>query len=86
MVELDADLEQIKNRLRARDDNNFRETSDARLEDLEKLNAAYESPSRLSSDLIRISATGRVSDTVKAVLVRLAENAARRTNSFLGDK
>jgi uncharacterized protein len=86
MVELDADLEQIKNRLRARDDNNFRETSDARLEDLEKLNAAYESPSRLSSDLIRISATGRVSDTVKAVLVRLAENAARRTNSFIGDK
>jgi uncharacterized protein len=72
VVELNVALEEIKKRLRARD-NSAAETSDARLEDFEKLNAAYEPPSELAPDLIKISASGAVTDTVKSVLLRLAE-------------
>jgi len=49
------------------------EISDARFEDFEKLSAAYEPPSELTRDLIKISTTSAVSDAVKAVLLQLAE-------------
>ena len=84
-MELHVDLEQIKNRLRARD-NHSSETSDARLEDLEKLSAAYEPPSELVADLIKVSASGSASDTVKAVLFQLAEKSVSRTDSFCGEQ
>src|SRR6266567_2342834 len=85
VVELHVDLEEIKNRLRARD-NHSSETSDARLEDLEKLSAAYEPPSELVADLIKVSASGSASDTVKAVLFQLAEKSVSRTDSFCGEQ
>ena len=85
VVELHVDLEEIKNRLRARD-NHSSETSDARLEDLEKLSAAYEPPSELVADLIKVSASGSASDTVKAVLLQLAEKSVSRTDSFCGEQ
>ncbi len=76
VVELDADRGKIESRLKARD-RSASEISDARLEDLEKLNAAYEPPSELGPDLIKISADNSVSDTVKAVLQQLAEKQLR---------
>jgi aminoglycoside phosphotransferase family enzyme/predicted kinase len=75
-VELDVDLGEIERRLRARNEITD-EISDARLEDLVKLNAAYEPPSELAPDLISVSANDEASDTVKAVLLRLAENQLR---------
>jgi uncharacterized protein len=71
-VELDTDPREIKKRLKARDEKPA-ETSDARLEDFDKLNAAHEPPSELGPDLIRISTLSSISDTVKAILMCLAE-------------
>jgi thymidylate kinase len=71
-VELEVDPNEIKKRLKARDQKTA-ETSDARLEDFQKLIAAYEAPSELAPGLIRVSATTSVSDTVKTILLRLAE-------------
>ena len=87
-VELAVGVEQIKDRLRARDDTRLRrgEISDARLEDFEKSNAAYEEPSELVPNLVKISARGAVADTVKAVLLHLAEKAASRTDLPLESK
>src|SRR4030095_1955393 len=51
LIELEADPDEIKNRLKLRDERTA-ETSDARLEDFEKLNAAYQPPSELAPDLI----------------------------------
>jgi uncharacterized protein len=79
-VELDVDLGQIKRRLKARDQTTG-EISDARLEDLEKLSAAYEPPSELAPDLISVSTTSSASDTAKAILLRLAENQSIVTNN-----
>ena len=72
MVELDANPAEVELRLKAREQS-MGEISDARVEDLKKLNAAYESPSELSPDLIKVSANDSVSDAVKAVLLRLSE-------------
>ena len=71
-IELEVDPNEIKKRLRLRDEKTA-ETSDARLEDFEKLNAEYQPPSELGPDLISVSTTSSVSDTVKAMLLRLAE-------------
>jgi aminoglycoside phosphotransferase family enzyme/predicted kinase len=71
-AELDVDPNEIKKRLKARD-NKTAETSDARLEDFDKLNAVYQSPSELAPDLIRVSTRTGVSDVVKAILLFLAE-------------
>lgn len=46
--------------------------SDARLEDFEKLNAAYQPPTELGRDLISISTASSVSDALKAILLCLA--------------
>jgi hypothetical protein len=71
----DSNLEgrkrKIEDRLRARHES-AGEISDARLEDFEKLTAAYEPPLELAPDLIKLSSGNAVSDTAKAVLLRLA--------------
>lgn len=71
-VELDADHAEIKKRLKVRDKKTG-ETSDARLKDFDKLNAAYESPSELVPHLIRVSTRTAISNAVKAILLCLAE-------------
>jgi predicted kinase len=71
-VELEVDPNEIKKRLKGRDEKTS-EASDARLEDFDKLSAAYEPPSELASDLIKVSTTTSVSDTVKTILLCLAE-------------
>jgi uncharacterized protein len=71
-VELDVDPGEIKKRLKARDEKTA-EASDARLEDFAKLSVSYLPPSELAPDLIRVSTTSSVSDTVKAILLCLAE-------------
>jgi uncharacterized protein len=71
VVELEAESGKIEDRLRARHEN-AGEISDARLEDFEKLTAAYEPPLELAPDLIKLSSGNAVSDTAKAVLLRLA--------------
>ena len=78
-VELEVDPNEIKKRLKDRDEKTA-EGSDARFEDFEKLNAAYEPPSELAPDLIRISTKRSVSDTVKAILLCLANRQAVRTD------
>ena len=72
VIELDVDRATIASRLKARDQN-AGEISDARLEDLEKLTAAYEPPSELVADLIKISANDSAFDTVKTALFQLSE-------------
>jgi len=72
IIEVDVDRATIRDRLRARD-KSAGETSDARLEDFEKLTATYQSPSELASDLIKISGSGPVHDTLKSALLRSAE-------------
>jgi uncharacterized protein len=79
-VELEVDPNEIKNRLKLRDEKTA-ETSDARLEDFEKLNAEYQPPSELGPDLISVSTTSSVSDTVKAMLLRLAGKQSIVTNN-----
>jgi predicted kinase len=72
VIELDVDRATIASRLKARDQS-AGEISDARLEDLEKLTAAYEPPSELVADLIKISANDSAFDTVKTALFQLSE-------------
>ena len=72
VIELEADYHAIANRLRARNAT-AGEISDARLEDLDRLSAAYEPPSELAPKLIKISTDRDVADTIRAVLLRLAE-------------
>jgi predicted kinase len=71
-VELEVDPGEVKKRLKARDEKTV-ETSDARLEDFAKLNAAYQPPSELAPDLIQISENNSAVGTVKAVLIELVE-------------
>jgi predicted kinase len=79
-IEVAADYQEIVNRLKARNAT-AGEISDARLEDLETLCAAYEPPSELAPNLIKISTDGEVSDTIRAVLLRLAEKQSAIVNS-----
>ena len=79
-VELEVDPGEIKKRLKARDEKTA-ETSDARLEDFEKLSAAYQPPSEFAPDLIRVSTTSSVSHAVKAILLCLAEKQSIVANT-----
>ena len=79
-VELEVDPEEIKHRLKLRDEKTA-ETSDARLEDFEKLNAQYQPPSEFAPNMVSVSTTSTVSDTVKAILLRLAEKQSIVTNN-----
>jgi aminoglycoside phosphotransferase family enzyme/predicted kinase len=71
-VELEVDPNEIKKRLKTRDEKTA-EISDARLEDFQKLSAAYEEPSELTPGLIRVSTTTSASGAVKTILLYLAE-------------
>jgi predicted kinase len=71
-IELEVGANEIKKRLKLRDEKTG-ETSDARLEDFQKLSAAYEPPSELAPGLVRVSTTSSISDTVKTILLCLAE-------------
>jgi hypothetical protein len=71
-VELEVDPGEVKKRLKGRNEKTA-ETSDARIEDFEKLSAAYEPPSELPPDLIRISANDVVAETVKLAVLKLAK-------------
>ena len=79
-IELEVDPNEVKNRLELRDEKTA-ETSDARLEDFEKLNAVYQPPSELAPDLIRVSTNASVSDAVKAILLCLAEKQSIVVNN-----
>jgi thymidylate kinase len=79
-IELEVSPDEIKNRLNLRDEKTA-ETSDVRLEDFEKLNAAYQPPSELTPDLIRVSTNASVSDAVKTILRCLAENQSIVANN-----
>ncbi|MBO0695347.1 MAG: AAA family ATPase [Verrucomicrobia bacterium] len=70
-VELEVDPNEVKKRLKDRNEKTAN-VSDARFEDFDKLNATYEPPSELAPDLIEISTSTSVSDTVKAILLCLA--------------
>jgi predicted kinase len=78
IIELEADRNAIATRLKERDEN-AAELSDARLEDLEKLSAAYEPPDELPN-LIRVSSNGRIANTVSALLLHLADKQSSRRN------
>jgi aminoglycoside phosphotransferase family enzyme/predicted kinase len=80
VIELEADYQEILNRLKARNAI-AGEISDARLEDLETLNAAYEPPLELVPNLIKISTDGDMSHTIRVVLLRLAEKQSATLNS-----
>jgi uncharacterized protein len=71
-VELEVDPGEIKERLKARDES-AAEISDARLEDFDKLSAAYQPPSELAHDLIQIPGNSSVAETVKTVFIELVE-------------
>jgi aminoglycoside phosphotransferase family enzyme/predicted kinase len=79
-IELEIGPDEIKNRLKLRDENTAK-TSDARLEDFEKLNTAYQPPSELAPDLIRVSTNASVSDAVNAILFSLSEKQSIVTNN-----
>ncbi len=72
VMELETAPDKIESRLRGREQS-VTEISDARLEDLEKLSAAYEPPSECAPDLLKVSANNAVNDAMKAVLLQLAE-------------
>jgi uncharacterized protein len=74
-VQLQAGRTEMERRLRARTKNSG-VISDARLEDLEKLEAAYE-PWQ-SPHLIKVAADGAISETVKSVLLHLTDRQLRR--------
>ena len=75
VIELAATEGEIVKRLQAREQNE-QELSDARLEDLARLSAAYEAPSEFGMELIKVSTDISSSDSVKTALLRLAERRA----------
>ena len=79
-IELEVSPNEIKKRLKLRDEK-MAEASDARLEDFEKLTEAYQAPSELATDLIRVSRRTSVSDVVKSTLLRLAEKRSIAANA-----
>lgn len=82
MIELQAHPQEIKRRLKARE-RTVGEVSDARLEDFKKLTANYEAPSEVA-DLVRVSTAAGALDTVKVVLLSLAEKQIRDNRSSSG--
>jgi hypothetical protein len=79
VIELDADRDEIAKRLRARD-KSATELSDARLEDLDELSAAYQPPSELP-DVTTVSTAASNLDAVGAVLLHLAERQSVKSAS-----
>lgn len=81
LIELGTERSAIQRRLQAREDS-AREISDARLEDFEKLTAAYEPPSEFGADLIRISTEDLIHDTVAKLLSEMAKNRCATKQSI----
>jgi aminoglycoside phosphotransferase family enzyme/predicted kinase len=79
VIELEADRDQIAKRLKTRDESTA-EVSDARLEDLDKLSAAYQPPLELPG-VITVSTAASNLDAVRAVLLRLAERQSVKSAS-----
>ena len=79
-IELEADPNVVAMRLKERDESSA-ELSDARIDDLEKLNAAYEPPDELPT-LIKVSTARGIGDTVSAVLRHLADKQSSRRNGW----
>jgi aminoglycoside phosphotransferase family enzyme/predicted kinase len=79
VIELDADRDEIAKRLQARD-KRATELSDARLEDFDKLSAAFQPPSELPG-VITVSTAASNLDAVRAVLLRLAERQSVKSGS-----
>ena len=79
-IEVEVSPDEIENRLKLRDEKTA-EASEARMEDFDKLSATYEPLSGLPSDSIRVSTDASVSDTVKTILVCLAENQSIVANN-----
>jgi uncharacterized protein len=75
VIELQTAKSQILKRLRAREKGS-EQISDARLEDLEKLSAAYQPPSEFTVNLIKISTNGAIATSVTKALFQLAERDA----------
>ena len=73
VIELEAEKDDVANRLLARE-KDAEEISDARLEDLEMLTAAYEPPLERAPDMIRVTTSNlNPEGEVRAALARLAE-------------
>jgi hypothetical protein len=73
VIELEAEKDDIANRLQAREET-AGEISDARLEDVETLTAAYEPPLELAPDLIRVTTSNSFPEgAVRSALMCLAE-------------
>jgi len=79
-VELEVDPSEVKKRLKDRNEKTA-ETSDARLEDFDKLSATYEPPIELGPDLISVSTMTSVPNTVKAIILRLADEQSVVANN-----
>lgn len=78
VIELEAEQNDIANRLKARNQN-AGEISDARLEDLEMLIAAYEPPVELAPALVKGMTSNCDSErTVRSILLHLAEIQGRK--------
>lgn len=75
VIELQADQDEIAKRLAARGEITA-EISDARLEDLDELNAAYDPPAELAN-VMTVSTTDAVSAAGRMALMGLAENHRR---------
>lgn len=75
VIELAAAESEIVKRLRAREQDT-EEISDARLEDFQKLRAAYEPPTELAANLIKVSTENGIADSVRKALFMLAERQA----------
>lgn len=73
VIELEAEQNDIANRLKARDQN-AEEISDARMEDLEMLIAAYEPPLELAPALVKVTTSSCDSERAgRSILLQLAE-------------
>ena len=73
VIELEAEQNDIANRLKAREQN-AGEISDARLEDLEMLIAAYEPPVELAPALVKVTTSSCDSErAVRSIFLHLAE-------------
>lgn len=75
VIELHTAKSEIVKRLRAREKGS-EQISDARLEDLEKLSAAYQPPSEFTLNLIKVSTNGAIAASVTKALFELAERQA----------
>jgi len=83
IIELEASEEQVIERVKQRE-RNATEISDARVDDIAKLNTRYEPPLEVS-ELITVSASGGVYETAMAVTRRLIDKQLQYRGYFVVD-